>query len=85
MTNWRTTGAAIATAAFGFVLFSPQYFAHWPWMIDLAKYATLGGLVSIGIAAKDAAVHSTADEVVVATDKEAKKATEKALNAANGN
>lgn len=71
MTNWRTTASAIATAAFGFVLFSPQYFPNW--MVDLAKYATLGGLMALGITAKDSKVHSTEGEVKVATAEKARE------------
>lgn len=68
MTNWKTTLIAAITALFGFVLFSPQYFP--PWAIDLAKYAFVGGLAGLGIAAKDATVHSTATEVHQATEDE---------------
>lgn len=66
-TSWRTTASAIVTAAFGFVLFSPQYFTHVPWLVDLAKYATLGGLVALGVSAKDSIVHSTEGQVMIAT------------------
>jgi hypothetical protein len=55
MKNWRTTTAAAVTAFFGFVLFSPETFAHFPWLLALAKYGFAGGLASFGIAAKDSA------------------------------
>ena len=51
--NWHTTVAGIVAAAFGFVLFSPDLFAQWPWLIQFAKYVTIGGLASLGIAARD--------------------------------
>jgi hypothetical protein len=71
MKNWRTTTAALAAAAFGYILFSPQYFPHW--LTDLSKYAMLGGLAGMGIAAKDFNVHSNADEVTQSSAKEAKE------------
>jgi hypothetical protein len=51
--NWRTSVASFATAALGFVAMSPEFFAHWPLLIAIAKYAALGGLVAFGISAKD--------------------------------
>lgn len=51
--SWRTTVSSAVTAFFGFVLFSPQNFAAYPWLVDLAKYAFLGGLVGMGIFSKD--------------------------------
>ena len=63
MKNWRTTLAGIVTAGFGFVLFSPDLFAHWPWLIALAKYATVGGLATMGFSAKDCTTHSTVTQV----------------------
>lgn len=32
---------------------SPEFFTHWPLLVAVAKYAALGGLVSLGISAKD--------------------------------
>lgn len=49
--DWRTTASGLAAAGFGFVLFSPQHFPNW--LVDLSKYAMLGGLVGLGIAAQD--------------------------------
>lgn len=51
--SWRTTVIGAATAFFGFVLFSPESFTAFPWLIALAKYAFLGGLAGLGIAARD--------------------------------
>lgn len=51
--NWRTSTAAITAAMLGFVGMSPEFFAHWPLLIAIAKYASLGGLVAFGITAKD--------------------------------
>jgi hypothetical protein len=49
--HWKTSILGIATAFFAFVMFSPQYFA--PVIVDLAKFATIGGLAGLGIAAAD--------------------------------
>ena len=51
--SWKTTTAAAASAFFGFVLFTPESFVAYPWLIALSKYAFLGGLVAFGISAKD--------------------------------
>lgn len=74
MKNWKTGAAGLATAFFGFVLFSPEQFQHFPWLISLAKYAIAGGLASMGLMSKDFNSHSTVTEVNVASDKEAAKA-----------
>lgn len=68
MKNWRTSLAGIISAIAGFILFSPQLFTRWPWACDLAKYIMAGGLVSLGLVGKDAATHSTATEVINATN-----------------
>jgi hypothetical protein len=39
------------------VLFSPQYFP--PWAIDAAKYIMAGGLLALGLSAKDSNVTGT--------------------------
>lgn len=54
--NWKTTLAGAFTAFFGFVVFSPDTFSAVPWLVGLAKYAAAGGLLAIGIAAKDSNV-----------------------------
>jgi hypothetical protein len=51
--SWKTTVIGAATAFFGFVLFSPETFAQWPWLLALSKYAFLGGLAGFGVVAKD--------------------------------
>lgn len=51
--NWKTTLAGVATALFAFILFSPETFSRWPWLVAIAKFATAGGIAGIGIAAKD--------------------------------
>ncbi len=53
MRNWKTTASALFTAFFLFVLFAPEHFAAWPWLISLAKFAAAGGLVTFGVLAKD--------------------------------
>jgi hypothetical protein len=68
MKNWRTTLAGIVTAGFGFVLFSPDLFSHWPWLVAVAKYSTVGGLAAMGFAGKDCTTHSTVAQVERATD-----------------
>jgi hypothetical protein len=50
--SWQPTVAAIITAFFGFVLFSPELFADFPWLIAIAKYGAAGGLVALGLSAK---------------------------------
>ena len=49
MRSWKTTVSGIVTAAAGFVLFSPDTFAAWPWLIELAKYIAIGGAACLGI------------------------------------
>ena len=51
--NWRTSASAVMAAMLGFVAMSPEFFAHWPVLIAVAKYASLGGLVAFGVSAKD--------------------------------
>lgn len=51
--NWKSSGMGVLTALFAFVLFSPETFAAWPWLIALSKFAVVGGLAGIGIVSKD--------------------------------
>lgn len=51
--SYKSTLAGAFTAFFGFVLFSPENFMAYPWLIALAKYAFLGGLAGMGILSKD--------------------------------
>ena len=51
--SWKTTVSAAVAAFFGFVLFSPDTFGNLPWLQDLAKFAFLGGLASLGIHSQD--------------------------------
>jgi len=53
MRNWKTTTCAGISAFFMFVLFSPNLFLPWPWVVEVAKFASIGGLLAFGIAAKD--------------------------------
>jgi hypothetical protein len=66
--NWKTSVSGIVTAAFGFVVFSPNLFARWPWLVELSKFVMAGGLVSMGLSGKDATTHSTVAEINIATD-----------------
>jgi hypothetical protein len=54
-TSWKTTVTAAVSAAASFVLFS--YVLHmilWPqWVLAVALFAQAGGLLSLGISAKD--------------------------------
>jgi hypothetical protein len=52
LTSWQPTAAAIVTAFFGFVLFSPELFQGCDWLIALSKYGAAGGLVALGLSAK---------------------------------
>ena len=67
MKNLKTTISGLVAAAAGFVTFSPDLFAKWPWIIAVSKYVMIGGLASMGLAAKDFSTHSTAEQVEVAT------------------
>jgi hypothetical protein len=51
--SWKTTASAAVTALCMFIFFSPETFYHWPWLIQFAKFAAVGGLVSFGVSAKD--------------------------------
>ncbi len=53
MKNWKTTLFALITAVFGFVMFSPELFEAMPWLIAIAKYIAAGGLIGLGLSAKD--------------------------------
>ena len=85
--NWKTTTIGLITAGAAFVLFDPETFARWHWMVTLAKFIMIGGLGGLGVVGKDFDVHSTVGETIKASDVEAGKvavATEKTL-IANGN
>ena len=51
--SWKTTTAGLVTAVAAFVLFSPETFAAFPWLISLAKFLVVGGAAGLGIAGKD--------------------------------
>lgn len=51
--DWKTTITAAFTALFAFIVFSPDLFSRWPFLIELAKFAAAGGLLAFGVAAKD--------------------------------
>jgi hypothetical protein len=51
--SWKSTIAGAIVAFFGFVLFTPETFAAYPWLIALSKFAFLGGLAALGIVTKD--------------------------------
>lgn len=53
MNSWKSTVIGIATAFFAFVMFSPETFQAFPWLISLAKFALVGGLAGLGIVSKD--------------------------------
>ena len=60
MQSWKTTVSGLVTAAAGFVLFKPEHFTAWPWVVDLAKYIMLGGIACLGIFGKDSNVTGAA-------------------------
>ena len=74
MKNWKTSACGIATALAGFVLFSPQLFARWPWVSEVAKYIMAGGMAGFGLTAKDSTTHSTVAEVQQSTSNEVQPA-----------
>ena len=51
MKDWKTTIFGLVSAAFCFILFSPQYFPAW--LHDLSAFVLAGGLAGLGITAKD--------------------------------
>ena len=53
LTSWKSTVIGIATAFFAFVAFSPDIFYAHPAIVELAKFATVGGLAGLGIVSKD--------------------------------
>ena len=64
MTSWKTTLSGAVTSAAGFVVFaSTQGLAMPKWLVLLAGFTLCGGLAAMGIAGKDASVHSTPEEV----------------------
>ncbi len=67
MQSWRTLVSACVTAFFFFVLQYPQDFLWAPWLVHIAAFGASGGMISLGLFSKDAAVHSTLEEVKVAS------------------
>ena len=67
MKNWRTTlfGAigALGAASTAYVLANPGTFSKWPWAVPVAGIVTASGILGQGIVGKDAATHSTVEEV----------------------
>ena len=51
--HWRTSAIGIATAFFAFAAFAPVHFPAL--VVDLGKFAMIGGLAAMGIASKDKA------------------------------
>ena len=51
--HWRTSAIGCMTAFFAFVAFAPVHFPSL--IVDLGKFATIGGLAAMGIASKDKA------------------------------
>ena len=72
MKNWKTTASAVIAAAAGFIVIHPEWFVHYPWIVDISKYVMSGGLLSLGLTCKDFNAHSTLDEVVQADIEQAK-------------
>ena len=57
--SWKTTASGVVVAMAGFVYFSPETFAQWPWVLSLAKYIMLGGIAGLGSSARDFNVRSS--------------------------
>lgn len=51
MKDWKTSLSALFTAFCGFVLLHPKYFS--PWIVDIAGYGALGGIIVLGLMAQD--------------------------------
>jgi hypothetical protein len=51
MKSWKSSLAALITAFFCFVLFDPQWFPAI--IISVAKFGAAGGLIGMGLFAKD--------------------------------
>jgi hypothetical protein len=83
MRNWRTSlfGAvgALGVATVAYVMSNPNVFAKWPWVVPTAGIIAASGILGQGLVGKDAAVHSTENEVEASTTK-AQIATIKSLN-----
>lgn len=52
--SWQPTLAAAVTCVFAFILLFPEHFRQWPMLLDIAKFAGLGGFFAFGISAKSA-------------------------------
>ena len=71
--SWKTTAFGIISAAAGFVILHPQYFAAHAYIVDIANYVLMGGLAGLGLAGKDSNVtggdklNTTNDPAVVTT------------------
>jgi len=70
LANWQPTAASMVTAFFGFVMLYPKWFTSVPWLVDVAGYAALGGLVAFGITAKQ---HNVTGGTVTLPAKEVEK------------
>lgn len=51
--NWKTTVIGLVLSFTGFVAFSPNTFKDKPFLVDICRYITSGGLAALGISAKD--------------------------------
>ena len=68
MTSWKTTISGTVTAGAGLVIaLSSSGVALPHWLVVVAGYVAAGGMAALGIAGKDASVHSTAEQVRAST------------------
>lgn len=51
--TWYEWLCAAGSVFFGFVLFSPETFAAYPWIKELADYVAFGGTAAIGFGGVD--------------------------------
>lgn len=49
----KMSAVGVLGSVLGFALMFPQYFVHYPIVLDLAKFAAIGGFAAFGLASKD--------------------------------
>jgi hypothetical protein len=59
--EWKTTLAAIVSAGSSFIVMFPDDFAGHMIVVHAAKFISVGGLVALGLVAKDAKVSASCD------------------------
>lgn len=49
----KTSLFGVVGSVLGFALMFPNYFAHYPIVLDMAKFAAIGGFAVFGLSSKD--------------------------------